>query len=225
MVVLFLVGFPGIAQLAKNLPAMQETDLGSIPGSGRSAGEGIGYPLQYSGLENSIDYTVHGVAKSDTTEWLSLFKRFLHTVILSGCINFHSQLLHSCWVQEDSLFSTSSPAFIMCRFSDDGHSDWCAVIYLIKVLICSSLIMSDTEYFFMCLSAICMSSLEKCLFRFSAHFFYWAVCFSDTELHKLLKYFGDQSHCQLFGFNYFLPFWGLSFRLVYSFLHCAVNFN
>ena len=68
MVVLFLVGFPGIAQLAKNLPAMQETDLGSIPGSGRSAGEGIGYPLQYSGLENSMDYTVHGVAKSDTTE-------------------------------------------------------------------------------------------------------------------------------------------------------------
>ena len=35
-------------------------------------GEGKGYPLQYSGLENSMDYTVHGVTKSDTTEWLSL---------------------------------------------------------------------------------------------------------------------------------------------------------
>ena len=32
-------------------------DPGSIPGSGRSAGEGIGYPLQYSGLENSMDCT------------------------------------------------------------------------------------------------------------------------------------------------------------------------
>ena len=38
--------------------------LGSIPGEGRSAGEGKGYPLQYSGLENSMDYTVHGVSKS-----------------------------------------------------------------------------------------------------------------------------------------------------------------
>ena len=41
-------------------------DPGSIPWSGRSAGEGIGYPLQYSRLENSMDYTVHGVAKSWT---------------------------------------------------------------------------------------------------------------------------------------------------------------
>ena len=38
-------------------------DLGSIPGLGRSPGEGKGYPLQYSGLENSMDYIVHGVAK------------------------------------------------------------------------------------------------------------------------------------------------------------------
>ena len=41
-------------------------DLGLIPGLGRSPGEGKGYPLQYSGLENSRDYTVHGVAKSRT---------------------------------------------------------------------------------------------------------------------------------------------------------------
>ena len=39
-------------------------DLGSIPGLGRSPGEGNGYPLQYSGLENSVNYTVQGVAKS-----------------------------------------------------------------------------------------------------------------------------------------------------------------
>jgi len=41
-------------------------DLGSIPGLGRSPGEGNGYPLQYSGLENSVDCIVHGVAKSQT---------------------------------------------------------------------------------------------------------------------------------------------------------------
>ena len=43
-------------------------DLDSIHGLGRSPGEGKGYPLQYSGLENSIDCLVHGVAELDTTE-------------------------------------------------------------------------------------------------------------------------------------------------------------
>ena len=41
-------------------------DRGSIPGLGRSPGEEKGYPLQYSGLENSMDSIVHGVAKSQT---------------------------------------------------------------------------------------------------------------------------------------------------------------
>ena len=40
--------------------------LSSIPRLGRSPGEGESYQLQYSGLENSMDYTVHGVAKSQT---------------------------------------------------------------------------------------------------------------------------------------------------------------
>ena len=48
-------------------------DLRSIPGSGRSPGEGKDYPLQYSGLENSMDCIVHGGRKElDTTERLSL---------------------------------------------------------------------------------------------------------------------------------------------------------
>ena len=41
-------------------------DLDSIPGLGRSPREGKGYPLQYSGLENSMDCMVHGVTKSGT---------------------------------------------------------------------------------------------------------------------------------------------------------------
>ena len=69
--------------MVKNPPAMWETwvpcnvgDLGLIPGLGRSPGEGNGYPLQYSGLENSMDKgawraTAHGVAKSWT--WLNDF--------------------------------------------------------------------------------------------------------------------------------------------------------
>ena len=46
-------------------------DLGLIPGLGRAPGEGKGYPLQYSGLENSTDCIGHGVTKSRT--WLSNF--------------------------------------------------------------------------------------------------------------------------------------------------------
>ena len=49
-------------------------DLGSISSLGRSPGEGKGYSLQYSSLENSMDYIVHGVAESPT--WLSNFHFF-----------------------------------------------------------------------------------------------------------------------------------------------------
>ena len=47
-------------------PTYNVGDLGLIPGLGRSPGEGKGCPLQYSGLENSMDCIVHGVAKSQT---------------------------------------------------------------------------------------------------------------------------------------------------------------
>ena len=50
-----------MAQLVKN--ACNVGDVGSIPGLGRSPGEGKGYPLQYPGLENSMDSIVQGVTK------------------------------------------------------------------------------------------------------------------------------------------------------------------
>ena len=65
-----ILGFPG--STAGKESAYNAGDLGSIPGSGRSPGEWIGYPLQYSCLENSMDRgawwaTIHGVAELDTT--------------------------------------------------------------------------------------------------------------------------------------------------------------
>ena len=109
-----------IAQLVKNLPAMQETqfnswirkipwrrdrlptpvfgsagkdsacnagDQGSIPGLGRSPGDGKVYPLQYSGLENSMNSIVHGVTELGTTQQLSLpsMYRAITSSLLLGC--------------------------------------------------------------------------------------------------------------------------------------------
>ena len=61
--------------------ACNAEDLGSIPGLGRSPGEGKGYPLQYSGLENCMDHIVHGVVKSQTQ--LSNFHLTSHITNLS----------------------------------------------------------------------------------------------------------------------------------------------
>ena len=72
----FLGGLDGKAS-AYNLG-----DPGSIPGLGRHPGEGKGYPLQYSGLENSLNCIVHGVAESNTTERLSLHFTSSNTEII-----------------------------------------------------------------------------------------------------------------------------------------------
>ena len=55
------MGFPGGS--AGKESACNAGDLGLIPGLGISPGEGNGYPLQYSGLQNSIDSIVHGVQR------------------------------------------------------------------------------------------------------------------------------------------------------------------
>ena len=73
-----LNGFPGGTVVKNPLANAGDTrDLALIPGLGRSPGEGKGYPLQYSGLENSMGYSPWGGKESDMTEWLSLHFTYL----------------------------------------------------------------------------------------------------------------------------------------------------
>ena len=70
----------------------------SIPGSERSPGERIGYPLQYSGLENSVDCIVYGVAKS----WTQLSDFHFHFFFLKKEVAAHSSILawEMPWTEE-----------------------------------------------------------------------------------------------------------------------------
>ena len=87
-------------------------DLGLIPGLRRSLGEGKGYPLQYSGLENSMDYIVHGIAKSQTR--LSDFHFHWSTVVL----NFFKQTIELCIVNKAKSHCTDENSRSFCTKHD-----------------------------------------------------------------------------------------------------------
>ena len=124
------------------------------------------------GLQISLRYPVcisfgylsrSGMAGSYSSSIFN-FLRNLRTVFQSYCTNLHS---HQQFMKV--LFSISLTTFAIC------YNFLIAILrgvrwYLIVVLICIPWMISDVEHLFMCLLAICMSSLEKYLFRSLAHF-------------------------------------------------------
>ena len=94
------LGFP--CGSAGTESACSAGDLGLIPALGRSPGEGKGYPLQYSGLENSIDCIVHGVAKRRTQpsdfHFHSLAFKLLGTS-KGACFQNENSRLYTLWLQ------------------------------------------------------------------------------------------------------------------------------